>query len=870
MASSAPETPFVDAPRQNMSAFYHLQERYKRGHHGEVWRATRNSVVGGDQDESANVRGGDVSNAYVIKRMFVEKGKDIWLSGLREVYFGERLRGRSHIARYVEYTSSSEDEEPFSTSNSDTVKGSAYLLPQLWLVFRDEGKSLLDYLYDRVPSGPVVITRPSAFWKAMRTEAGGMDVMRSIWRQTIDAIATLHDLNITHRDIKPGNIIVSRNDDDEEDDDETDEPSFSLRLADFGSAIDTYSIENLYGPLGPSQSEETEAYEPPEVRLHPTRPYWIKDPRTFDMWSAGVLFLETIVGTSHVFELDASGAKGYTTRRKYRTRLREDSPILRGLAAFCIYEEGDKVDPLDIDDDAVGRRDDARGSQSSIARRECGVDIFARMIAEKDPLGVGIEDPWALDLLFRLLRYDPRKRITAAKAKEHAFFKGPYICEDCSRRKGYETLEFALPSLVDEYREAQRRYEEKLKRSADRDARSGIANVMIDDDAKSRPDSFCCPQCGRCFDSPRACDRHMHAREHTKMGRLCLWSSPRVSEAFKNVENELKNVGHWGRCDDEIDAVSIGAGTEDTGAAWCTSRGNRPFMEDYGSSGRIESSSSSSFHEWFGIFDGHNGARSAAFASGEMQRYLRDVAAAASVDAVSFDALPSLIRGALWTIEETLFRERQEIKDESGTTATIVAASKEGLTVVNVGDSTAIACCSRVDDPSSYTVLSVDHTPYLASERMRVERLGGNVTCPKGPEGSTGDDALRSIGGVCRVEGKLAVSRSIGDFHLKPFVSSLSNVNILAPWTGHEKFLIVASDGLWDGLSFAQAVHLVFDVLDGKRQVVSHESVWEAAARGLVEEAYLRSAAVSDNIMVVVVPLSRYVPVELTNADRGR
>ena len=114
------------------------------------------------------------------------------------------------------------------------------------------------------------------------------------------------------------------------------------------------------------------------------------------------------------------------------------------------------------------------------------------------------------------------------------------------------------------------------------------------------------------------------------------------------------------------------------------------------------------------------------------------------------------------------------------------------------------------------------------------------------------------------------MSRSIGDFHLKPFVSSLSNVNILAPWTGHEKFLIVASDGLWDGLSFAQAVHLVFDVLDGKRQVVSHESVWEAAARGLVEEAYLRSAAVSDNIMVVVVPLSRYVPVELTNADRGR
>ena len=30
-------------------------------------------------------------------------------------------------------------------------------------------------------------------------------------------------------------------------------------------------------------------------------------------------------------------------------------------------------------------------------------------------------------------------------------------------------------------------------------------------------------------------------------------------------------------------------------------------------------------------------------------------------------------------------------------------------------------------------------------------------------------------------------------------------------WTGEEEFLIIASDGLWDGLTFDQAVHLVRD-----------------------------------------------------------
>jgi protein phosphatase 1L len=295
-------------------------------------------------------------------------------------------------------------------------------------------------------------------------------------------------------------------------------------------------------------------------------------------------------------------------------------------------------------------------------------------------------------------------------------------------------------------------------------------------------------------------------------------------------------------------------------------------MEDFGADGILGTR-----HAWYGVFDGHNGAGAARYVSRSIRRHLEDAARftllsdandsnAALSDAAdaAFETLPSLIRDALWTAEEDMLRSRMATSslddDPSGTTATLVLKSKQGLTVVNVGDSTAIMCCESPKNASSYVKLSVDHTPYLPSERRRVERLGGTVACPRQKRDGMSSSTLsekkyaRSAGGVCRVQGVLAVSRSIGDVHLKPYVSSVSHARQWR-WCGHEEFLIVASDGLWDGLSFERASHLVLDALAGRREILDEETVWEAASRGLVEEAFLRATAISDNIMVVVVPL---------------
>lgn len=56
--------------------------------------------------------------------------------------------------------------------------------------------------------------------------------------------------------------------------------------------------------------------------------------------------------------------------------------------------------------------------------------------------------------------------------------------------------------------------------------------------------------------------------------------------------------------------------------------------------------------------------------------------------------------------------------------------------------------------------------------------------------------------GVWRVQGSLAISRAIGDIHLKEWIISEPEIRKL-PITSDCEFLILASDGLWDKVTYA-------------------------------------------------------------------
>ncbi|CAL5340881.1 unnamed protein product [Camellia sinensis] len=100
----------------------------------------------------------------------------------------------------------------------------------------------------------------------------------------------------------------------------------------------------------------------------------------------------------------------------------------------------------------------------------------------------------------------------------------------------------------------------------------------------------------------------------------------------------------------------------------------------------------------------------------------------------------------------------------SGSTATIVLLVDGQILVASVGDSKALLCSEKIksalgDEVASITVLDVeeltrDHHPDRDDERARIEAAGGFVR----------------LWGVPRVNGILAVSRSIGDVYLKRFL----------------------------------------------------------------------------------------------------
>ena len=123
--------------------------------------------------------------------------------------------------------------------------------------------------------------------------------------------------------------------------------------------------------------------------------------------------------------------------------------------------------------------------------------------------------------------------------------------------------------------------------------------------------------------------------------------------------------------------------------------------------------------------------------------------------------------------------------------------------------------------------LSVDHKPNRADERERIEAAGGSVL----------------FWGVWRVEGVLAVSRAIGDKLLKAFVSSEPEVQTWAR-TSEDRYLILATDGVWDALTNHEAGAVVCSQGDDV----------QAAAELLVSTALRKGS--TDNVTAVVIDLA--------------
>jgi serine/threonine protein phosphatase PrpC len=231
--------------------------------------------------------------------------------------------------------------------------------------------------------------------------------------------------------------------------------------------------------------------------------------------------------------------------------------------------------------------------------------------------------------------------------------------------------------------------------------------------------------------------------------------------------------------------------------------------------------------EFWGMYDGHAGRNAASYAADKhpplLKKLLEEGDAAASAE------------GVLKAIDTSYFQVNAALKEElsggdptlkhAGSTAVVVLRIGNKLYVSNAGDSRAVLCRG-----GKALRISHDHKPTDHDEEDRIREQGGYVM-------------VDAPGGSGRVNGGLAVSRSIGDFYMHPYVTEKPYL-LEVELTDEDDFLILACDGVWDEVWDEDAVECVRGVDDPTR-----------ASAKLRDLAYVLGS--DDNISVIVIQLNK-------------
>lgn len=446
--------------------------------------------------------------------------------------------------------------------------------------------------------------------------------------------------------------------------------------------------------------------------------------------------------------------------------------------------------------------------KSAMTKKSCTLDDFHRALRARDPLGLGFNDDTLLHLIWQLLAWDPNERITASDALRHPYFTGDAIV-----RKSHVDM------------------------SAENALESQILDPRMDFNTSVTVSEFRCPKCGRVFNDWKSCSVHVKARKHANFCSYDKSSLPSCLHAHYLLPTHSLS-------------------------GYCDIQGRRTSIEDFHAIHLLPT------QQFYGIFDGHLGNLASKYVASFLHKELFKRIDRLLVGNTSRHNWKEVVEDAAIESFATVHKNFLEalaiapygFMDNSGTTATAAIITNSSLIVASLGDSRAIISSRNVDangKPILTAVqLTTDHQASNYEERIMVEGLGGTIV---------------RVNGVDRVNGILAITRSIGDAKLQQYLSRKPQV--LAMTREEVKdlcgkrnlstevnpcFLIVASDGLWDTVSNQEAVDMVAEVISeevtAKSAVSWRESVGlQKAAEALTLESFVRGS--TDNIGVCIIAL---------------
>ncbi|XP_074485475.1 protein phosphatase Mn(2+)-dependent 1K [Sebastes fasciatus] len=228
---------------------------------------------------------------------------------------------------------------------------------------------------------------------------------------------------------------------------------------------------------------------------------------------------------------------------------------------------------------------------------------------------------------------------------------------------------------------------------------------------------------------------------------------------------------------------------------------------------------------YFAVFDGHGGPEAADFCEKYMEKFIKDLVADES-------NLEVVLTKAFLEIDKALARHFHFSPNvpgvNAGTTST-VALLRDGIELVvgSVGDSRAMMCRK-----GKALKLTVDHTPERKDEKERIRKSGGFIT-------------WNSLG-QSNVNGRLAMTRSIGDFDLKKTgVIAEPETKRISLHHAHDSFLALTTDGINFIMNSQEICNVINQCHDPK----------EAAQR--ISDQALQYGS-EDNSTVIVVPFGAW------------
>lgn len=291
--------------------------------------------------------------------------------------------------------------------------------------------------------------------------------------QMLAGLKYMHTFSVIHRDLKPANILL--NEDCSLKVSQQQVPSLRcertisslyLKICDFG-------LSRIVDPSAMSTRDEDKPRIKTPVKLPGSPPRvpltrqltkhvvtrWYRAPELIliqpyssavDIWSLGCILAELL-------SMQEGNVPGYEDRK----------PLFPGGSCYPLSGEGDKAKPDDRLDQLAAIFT-VIGTPPPSEIEKCGkaVDyikslgkIEPRSLAEIFPDG----DPLAIDLLGKMLAFNPKDRSTASEALEHPFFKGIRRPEmEAAAEESLKTPAFLDSNSIDPKVIKQRVYEEVL------------------------------------------------------------------------------------------------------------------------------------------------------------------------------------------------------------------------------------------------------------------------------------------------------------------------------------------------------------------------------------------------------------------------